>query len=299
MADDAKPHMDHSPFIVAAGQKVDLATFSTDTTGDLKDKKEGVEALKADKKLLRDAQALIWANAERSLLIIFQALDAAGKDGAIKHVMTGMNPQGVDVTSFAAPSEEERKHHFLWRPMQHLPARGRVGIFNRSYYEEVLVVRVHPHFLDSQVLPQRQRDIPREELWQQRYDEINQFEQELVNNDVSVLKFFLHVSKDEQKERFIERLKNPEKNWKFSAGDLRERRLWDDYQVAFEDMLSATSTEAAPWHVIPADKKWFARALIADIIAKHVDGLNLKAPEMTPEQKEELEVAKKEMGLDI
>ena len=190
--------------------------------------------------------------------------------------MSGVNPQGVDVHSFKAPSDEERKHHYLWRPMQKLPARGRIAIFNRSYYEEVLVVRVHPQFLDSQFLPIRSRDLSLEDLWKLRYKDINRFERMITGNDICLIKLFLNVSKEEQRERFLGRLDNPEKNWKFSSGDLRERACWDDYQAAYEDLLNATSTEYAPWHVIPADRKWFARAAIADIITARIGELDLK-----------------------
>jgi PPK2 family polyphosphate:nucleotide phosphotransferase len=294
---DKAHKLDHKPFRVPHDKKIKLKDYDPRFCAGLKNKKEGVEALLEDKTALTEAQALLWANSERSVLIILQAMDAAGKDGAIKHVASGVNPQGVSVHSFKAPTAEERLHHFLWRPALVIPARGRIAIFNRSYYEEVLVVRVHPEFLDKQVLPTRVRDKPLKDLWKTRFDEINTFEKELVDNDVSVLKFFLNVSKDEQKERFAERLTNPEKYWKFSAADLREREHWDEYQQAFEEMLNGTSTKHAPWHVIPADRKWFARAAIADIIASHIADLKLTPPKVSAEQLEDLEKARTELGI--
>jgi PPK2 family polyphosphate:nucleotide phosphotransferase len=219
-------------------------------------------------------------------------MDAAGKDGAIKHVMSGINPQGCNVFSFKAPSEEEKKHHFLWRPVKYLPAKGRITIFNRSYYEEVLVVRVHPEFLQEQWIPTRLKDKKLKNFWKIRFKEINDFERNLARNNTLIMKFFLNVSKEEQKNRFLERLNDKKKNWKFSAADLKERELWDDYQKAFEDMLNATSTRWAPWYVIPADKKWFARALIADIISSRIRELKVKFPKVTKEQAETLERAK-------
>ncbi|WP_193215015.1 polyphosphate kinase 2 family protein [Luteolibacter marinus] len=283
-------------FRVEPGKKVKLKDFDPADTQGIKDKQHGKEALLDDISELAEAQSLLWANSTRSLLIILQARDAAGKDGAIKHVMSGINPQGVDVYSFKAPDDEELKHHFLWRPMQKLPARGRIAIFNRSYYEEVLVVRVHPSFLDRQVIPSRLAGKPLEKLWEARYDEINRFEQHLVDSDISVIKIFLNVSKEEQRERLLDRLNEPGKLWKFSAGDLAERELWDEYDRAYEDMLNATSTEAAPWHVIPADKKWFARAAIADLIVSKVRGLKLEPPQPTEEQLAGVEKYRQALG---
>ena len=292
------PHrLDHAPFLVPPGQQIKLSDYNPGYTAGIKNKKEGRTALLEDKTDLAAAQALLWANSQHSVLIILQALDAAGKDGAIKHVMSGVNPQGVDVTSFKAPNAEERLHNFMWRPHRHLPARGRISIFNRSYYEEVLVVRVHPEFLDSQFLPSRVRDQPLGDLWKSRYEDINEFERIAADNDICVIKFFLNVSKDEQRERFIERLENPEKNWKFSAGDLRERKRWDDYQEAFEEALNATSTDAAPWYVIPADRKWFARAAIADIITSRIGEMGLTPPEVGAEQMADIKKAREELGI--
>ena len=239
---------------------------------------------------LTEAQELLYANDIYSVLIVFQAMDAAGKDGTIKHVMSGVNPQGVQVFSFKAPSPEEVDHNFLWRYWKALPERGRIGIFNRSYYEDVLVVRVHPEILDRQKLPPGKRD---EKFWQRRYQDIRAFERHLVRNGTVILKFFLHVSKDEQKRRFLERLNNAEKHWKFSAADLAERAYWDDYMKAYESALAATSTKHAPWYVIPADHKWVTRAVVADIITTAIRGLDLKYPELTKEQRESLAAARK------
>lgn len=285
--------LDHRPFIVPPGKHIHLKDYATDFTAGFEDKKAAEEALLEDVTELADAQNLLWASKEYALIILFQALDAAGKDGTIKHVMSGVNPQGVNVHSFKAPSDEERLHHFLWRPMRVLPARGMIAIFNRSYYEEVLVVRVHPEFLDSQWLPQELRKQDLKHLWQARYEEINQFEKAMSSHNICFLKFFLNVSKKEQRKRFLERLDDPEKNWKFSIGDLRERGFWDEYQQAYEDMLSATSTEWAPWHIIPADKKWFARACVADIITSNIRKLDLKMPTVSPKEQSALTEARR------
>ena len=223
-------------------------------------KERAKEILDKNLEELAEAQTLLYADDRYAILIVLQALDAAGKDGTIKHVMSGVNPQGCQVFSFKRPSAEELDHNFLWRYMKALPERGRIGIFNRSYYEDVLVVKVHPERVESQKLPPGRRD---KEFWKDRYDDINAFERHLVRNGTVVLKFFLHVSKDEQKQRFLERLDRPEKNWKFSEADLAERAFWDDYVVAYEDALTATSTSWAPWYVIPADQKWATRALVA------------------------------------
>jgi PPK2 family polyphosphate:nucleotide phosphotransferase len=219
-------------------------------------------------------------------------MDAAGKDGIIKHVMSGMNPQGCQVFSFKRPSDEELDHNFLWRSMKALPERGRIGIFNRSYYEEVLVVRVHPEFLKYQKLPPGPRD---KSFWEDRYDDINEFEKHLARNGTVILKFFLHLSKKEQKKRFLERLDNPEKNWKFSSADLGERAYWDDYQEAFEDAIRATSTKWAPWHIIPADHKWISRAMVSHFLADAIQSLDLKAPEMTEDKRSGLKSAKRKL----
>ncbi len=245
--------------------------------------------LKDNVKELATAQDLLYADDRYSLLLVFQAMDAAGKDGTIKHVMSGVNPQGCSVTSFKAPSAEELDHDFLWRCNKALPPRGNIGIFNRSYYEEVLVVRVHPQILDSQRLPVSARGTA---FWKARYDDINAFERHLVRNGTVILKFFLNVSKEEQKARFMERLDTPEKNWKFSSADVRERGYWDEYQKAYEQAISATSTPWAPWWVIPADRKWAMRTAVSDIITSTITGLDLQYPELNDKQREDLTAAR-------
>jgi PPK2 family polyphosphate:nucleotide phosphotransferase len=287
--------LDHNHFIVPPGKKIRLKDFDPAYTAGFKDKEEAHAALLEDVSGLAAAQDVLWASREYSIIIIFQALDAAGKDGTIKHVMSGVNPQGVSVHSFKAPSEEERQHHFLWRPLRALPARGVISIFNRSYYEEVLVVRVHPQFLETQWL---QPDLRRQDLsqvWLTRYKEINAFEEALTTKYVRILKFFLNVSKQEQKARFLKRLDDPEKNWKFSVNDVHERKYWDAYQEAYEDMLNATSTAWSPWYIIPADKKWFARACVADIITGEIQKLDLKYPTLDDEDRAALAKAGAEL----
>lgn len=231
---------------------------------------------------LAEAQELLYAADQQSVLIVLQAMDAAGKDGTIKHVMSGVNPQGCQVFSFKKPSAEDLDHNFLWRYMKSLPERGRIGIFNRSYYEDVLVVKVHPELLAQQKLPPGKRG---KGFWRARYEDINAFEQHLVRNGTLILKFFLNVSKDEQKRRFLERLQNPEKHWKFSTADLAERGFWDEYQDAYQDALAATSTEWAPWYVVPADHKWISRAVVADIVTTAIRAQDLKFPEVTDAQR--------------
>jgi PPK2 family polyphosphate:nucleotide phosphotransferase len=288
-------HLDHKHFLVPPGKKIVLKDFDPAFTAGFKDKEEAHEALLEDVSGLVAAQDVLWASREYSIIIIFQALDAAGKDGTIKHVMSGVNPQGVNVFSFKAPSEEERLHHFLWRPTRALPARGVIHIFNRSYYEEVLVVRVHPEFLRSQWLQPDLRNRDLSEVWRTRYSEINAFEETLTSKYICILKFFLNVSKEEQKNRFLKRLNDPEKNWKFSAADVRERKYWDQYREAYEAMLNATSTEAAPWYVIPADKKWFTRACVADIITSRIQQLALKYPTIGEIERSLLADARREL----
>src|SRR6478752_1475271 len=239
---------------------------------------------------LAEAQGLLYADDRYAVLIVLQAMDAAGKDGTIKHVMSGLNPQGCQVFSFKKPSAEELDHNFLWRYMRCLPERGRIGIFNRSYYEDVLVVKVHPEFIGRQ-LP-REKEKFGKKFWEDRYEDINAFERHLVRNGTVVLKFFLNVSKDEQKKRFLDRLNRPEKNWKFSPADLAERAYWDDYQAAYEDALAATSTDWAPWYVVPADHKWVTRSVVADVVTTTIRGLDLKYPDVTPEQRKLLEEAR-------
>jgi len=285
---------------VTPGKKVNLNDFDTGwaQTEEMKDagkdvvKEKALEILEASKVELAKAQELLWASDIYSVLVVLQAMDAAGKDGAIKHVMSGLNPQGCQVSSFKKPSSEDTDHNFLWRYMRRLPERGCIGIFNRSYYEDVLVVKVHPEFLEGQQLPPGKRG---EGFWQKRYEDINAFEHHLVRNGTLVLKFFLHVSKKEQKKRFLERLENPDKHWKFSEADLAERAHWDDYQQAFEDALSATSTKWAPWYVIPADQKWASRTLIADILTTSIQELDLKFPAVSDDKRAKLAEAKQRL----
>jgi PPK2 family polyphosphate:nucleotide phosphotransferase len=255
-------------------------------------KERAREALDKNLEDLAAAQELLYADDRYAVLIVLQAMDAAGKDGTIKHVMSGVNPQGCQVYSFKKPSSEELDHNFLWRYMRCLPERGRIGIFNRSYYEDVLVVKVHPELLEQQKLPPGKRG---KSFWEARYEDINAFERHLVRNGIIVLKFFLHVSKGEQKRRFLERLERPEKNWKFSASDLAERGYWKDYMEAYEDALEATTTEEAPWYVVPADHKWVTRAIVADVITKAIRSLDLRFPEVTEEQQKVLAEAKRQL----
>lgn len=271
---------DESKFLVEPGGSLNLSKRKTEAGKELLDKSLAKEALAADVSALQDAQRLLYASDSHSLLVIFQGMDAAGKDGTIRHVMGGVNPQGCRVYSFKAPNSTELKHHFLWRSAACLPERGMISLFNRSYYEEVLVVRVHPDFLIPQRLPSLKSTKAKslDKLWKRRYREIRGFEQTLAEHGTQILKFFLHVSPDEQKNRLLERLTDPAKHWKFNEGDLAERKLWPQYQRAFEDALTATSTKSAPWYVIPADDKWYARAAVADIIAEKLESLNLKYP---------------------
>jgi PPK2 family polyphosphate:nucleotide phosphotransferase len=292
----SKAHrLDHKPFLVPPGKKIELADYDPGYTAGFKDKAAAKAALLEDVSELAQMQDVFWASKQYALIVIFQALDAAGKDSTIEHVMSGVNPQGVTVYSFKAPSEEERLHPFLWRPMRVLPAAGTIAIFNRSYYEEVLVVRVHPEFLNGQLLVREQFKKDLDHLWKLRYDNINTFEKTLAQENTRVLKFFLHVSREEQRQRFLKRLDDPEKNWKFSVADLQERGHWDEYQAAYQDMLSATSTEEAPWYIIPADKKWFMRACVADIISTELRELDLEYPHVGDREAAALAEAKKQL----
>jgi len=252
-------------------------------------KQEALDMIHRNLERLAGAQELLWASDRYALLVVLQGMDASGKDGLVKHVMSGLNPQGCHVISFKQPSDEEIEHDFLWRYAKALPPRGRIGIFNRSHYEDVLVVRVHPEWLDRQKLPAKRN----KSLWEHRYEDINSFEKHLARNGTVILKFFLHVSKKEQKRRLLERLENPRKHWKFSAADLAERAYWSDYVEAYEDALSATSSKHAPWFIIPADHKWVARALVSEILTRTIEGLDLEFPELTQEQQIALAKAKK------
>lgn len=267
-----------SKFRVEYNSRVKLSKLATEAGDELKGKSQGAEALEADIASLQEAQERLYASNRRALLVILQGMDTAGKDGIIRHVLRGVSPMGCRVHSFRAPNTEELEHHFLWRPMRFLPPKGMIAIFNRSYYEEVLVVRVHPKFLTPQnLLPYQSLG----DLWERRYREIRSFERTLVESGTSVLKFYLHISRKEQRKRLLERLEDPSKHWKFNAGDLEERKLWPEYISAFEDALSSTSTPEAPWYVIPADDKWYARAAVADIIAAHLESLDLEFPEVS------------------
>jgi PPK2 family polyphosphate:nucleotide phosphotransferase len=250
------------------------------------------DLLTEDVASLASAQDLLYASNSFAILLIFQAMDAAGKDGTIKHVMSGVNPQGCQVYSFKHPSPEELQHDFLWRCTKALPERGRIGIFNRSYYEEVLIVRVHPEILNAQRIPEVKAN---EKTWQERFEDINSFEKHLTRNGTVILKFFLHVSKEEQCRRFLDRVREPKKYWKFSDSDLAERAHWDDYMQAYEDALGATSTEWAPWFVIPADHKWISRAMVAKIVTMTIEGLKLKYPEVSPQKIKQIKAAEKQL----
>ena len=278
-------------FRVPENSKVDLKKHPTDFTGDYNDKKDAVEDLETNVKRLAELQDVLYAQDSQTLLIIFQAMDAAGKDGAIEHVMSGINPQGCHVVSFKQPSDEELSHDYLWRCAKNLPERGKIGIFNRSHYEEVLVVRVHPEILQNQHLPDSVKND--KDIWKTRYKQIRNFEEHLAENGTHIIKFFLNVSKDEQKQRFLDRIEEPEKNWKFSMGDVKERGHWDDYMQAYTDAIQATSTDKAPWYIIPADKKWFTRLAVSEVIVQTMESLNLHYPEVTEDHRRELAEAGK------
>lgn len=281
------------------GKQHKVADFETDYTGDL-EKKEAKQLLEENTEKLTKLQDKLYAQDKYSVLIIFQAMDAAGKDGTIKHVMSGINPQGCQVFSFKQPSAEELDHDYMWRIYKSLPERGRIGIFNRSHYEDVLVAKVHPEIVLNGKLPNinKVEDI-NEKFWKNRYRQINDFERHLTENGTIILKFFLNVSHEEQLERFLSRLEDDSKNWKFSASDLKEREYWDDYMKAYSDMLTSTSTPYAPWYVIPADKKWFMRYAVGQIICDKIEELNLHYPILNEEAKGKIEEAKKAFSTRI
>lgn len=281
--------MNHEQFLVPPGKKIRLKDFDTASSGKFKEKEDAVSKLADDVVTMAALQDVLYAQSEYSLLLVFQAMDAAGKDSVIKHVMSGINPQGCQVVSFKAPSTVERAHDYLWRCVKELPERGKIGIFNRSYYEEVLVVRVHPEILRNQKIP---RDVMPKSVWASRYAQINNFENYLTDNGVVILKFFLHVSKNEQKKRFLERIDTPGKNWKFSLDDVKERAHWDEYMKAYEEMFRHTSTTRAPWFIIPADRKWFTRTAVADIIVDTLHSLKLRPPTMDPDHLARLKEAR-------
>ena len=271
-------------FKVDGSTNLELRNRSTGIFDEEDNKDEGKKLLKKNKKIMRELQDKFYAHDKYSLLIIFQAMDAAGKDSTIKHVMSGLNPQGTQVFSFKQPSKEELDHDYLWRTTKSLPERGRIGIFNRSYYEEVLVVRVH-NLVKYQNIPS---EFITDNIWIERYEQIRNFEDHMYKNGTIILKFFLNVSKEEQKNRFLRRLEIPSKNWKFSAGDLEERKLWEEYQKCYEDAINETATTSAPWYIIPADKKWYMRLAVSEVIINTLNGLNIEYPRLDEEQLQNL-----------
>ena len=287
MADSLKAKL--APFIVTKGKDFKLKDHPSSRKNWKSSKKETRKLLEKGVELLRERQERLYAQDTKGVLLIFQAMDAAGKDGAIKHVMSGINPQGCQVYSFKSPSPEELDHDFMWRTSKSLPERGRIGIFNRSYYEEVLVVRVHPEYLQKQKLPP---EALTKDIWQERFEDINAFERYMTRNGYTIRKFFLNVSKKEQKRRFLERLELDVKNWKFSLADAKERGFWDQYMDAYEDMIRHTATPWAPWVVVPADDKPLARLIVAASVVDAMDDMNLAYPKLSPAQKKDLEAAK-------
>ena len=282
------------PFRITSGKGFQLKDFDPgDTRGLRMDRGEAAELLQRGTQWLAEEQDMLYAQDRWSLLLVFQAMDAAGKDSTIKHVMSGVNPQGCQVSSFKQPSQEDLDHDFLWRYVRRLPERGHIGIFNRSYYEEVLIVRVHEDILKRQKLPPQ---VMGERIWDERLADIAHFEDYLTRQGVVILKFFLNLSRKEQKKRFMKRLDTPEKNWKFSASDVRERRYWRDYMRSFEDAIRATASEHAPWYVVPADNKWFTRLVVAAAIVEAVEQLDLAYPKVSAEQKKELAAAREELA---
>jgi PPK2 family polyphosphate:nucleotide phosphotransferase len=280
-------------YCVSKGGKFRLKDIDPGDTGNIESEKHAKELLAEGVKRMSDMQAKLYAQEKWSLLLIFQAMDAAGKDGTIKHVMSGINPQGCEVTSFKAPSPADLTHDYFWRSNVALPERGRIGIFNRSYYEEVLVVRVHPESLKAQRIPSQ---LVTKHIWKERFQDINAHERYLTRNGVVIRKFFLHISKAEQKRRFLSRLDEPSKNWKFSAADLKERAYWHEYMDAYEEMIRRTATRHAPWYVVPADNKWFTHLVVAGAIIETLDSLGLTFPEVTAAQRKTLEEARKILG---
>jgi PPK2 family polyphosphate:nucleotide phosphotransferase len=287
--------------LVKPGKKIKLKQVATTYTGNQVTKQQSEKILEESRKELAKIQDMFYADSRHSLLIVFQAMDAAGKDGAVKHIMSGFNPLGVKVYSFKAPTSHELDHDFFWRHQLALPARGEIAIHNRSHYENVLVTRIHPEYILNENIPgvNSIKDIDKT-FWEQRYKQIRRFEKNLAENGTVILKFFLHVSKEEQKKRFLERIEDESKNWKFSVGDLKERGFWDEYQKVYEEAINATSTEQAPWHIIPADDKWYTRIAIATIIANQFKALDFSYPVVNEKQKEELQKAKGQLlGEDI
>jgi PPK2 family polyphosphate:nucleotide phosphotransferase len=289
MADNGRVAKFVKPFRVDGGKRLRLKDYDPGDTRGIESKEKAEKYLAKGIERLADLQEKLYAQDRWAVLLVFQAMDAAGKDGAIKHVMSGVNPQGCQVFSFKAPTAEDLDHDFLWRTAKCLPERGRIGIFNRSYYEEVLVVRVHPEILAKQKLP---ASVVTKKIWKERHEDIAAHERYLARNGVAIVKFFLHVSRAEQKRRFLERLDRPEKNWKFSSADAKERGHWKDYMRAYEEMIQATSTKEAPWYVVPADKKWFSRLVVAGAIIDAMERLGLHFPKVDEAQKKELALAR-------
>ncbi len=279
-------------FRIADGRSFRLKHFDPADTRHFKSKAKAAETLQSNVERLSALQEKLYAQDRWALMIVLQAMDAAGKDSTIKHVMSGVNPQGCEVVSFKTPSNEDLQHDYLWREIPHLPERGHIGIFNRSYYEEVLIIRVHPELLMAQKIPP---ELVTRNIWGERYEDINAFERHLTRNGTVIRKFFLHLSRQEQKKRFLERLEQPAKNWKFSLNDVRERRCWSQYQRAYEDVIRATSTPHAPWYVVPADHKWFARMIVAAAIIDALESLNLSFPVVDRAQRRELAKARQEL----
>ncbi|HXN97176.1 MAG TPA: polyphosphate kinase 2 family protein [Candidatus Acidoferrales bacterium] len=277
------------PFCITKGEKFRLKDWDPAATTGVKNKQHAQNILDAREGVLSRLQEKLYAQDRWALLVVLQALDAAGKDGVIKHVMSGVNPQGCDVHAFKSPSNEELNHDYLWRTQKCIPERGKIGIFNRSYYEEVLVVRVHPTLLRAERLPD---ELITKHIWDQRYEDINSYEEYLTRNGVMIRKFFLHVSKEEQKKRFLERLEDPKKNWKFAMADVNERGFWKDYQEAYEEMIQNTAAKHAPWFVVPADNKWFTRLIVASAIIQALDELRLSFPDVDKAKKKELEAVR-------
>jgi PPK2 family polyphosphate:nucleotide phosphotransferase len=290
-ADEKQIHSFIKRYVVKSGKHFRLKDYDPADTHGIKEENKK-KLLEQGVELLSEMQDKLYAQSNWGLLLIVQAMDAAGKDSVIKHVMSGVNPQGVDVFSFKTPSAEELAHDFLWRTNRCLPPRGKIVIFNRSYYEEVLIVRVHPELLDRQGIPKALRG---DHFWRGRYEDINAFEHYLTRNGIAIRKFFLNVSKKEQKKRFLERLDHPEKNWKFSAADVAERKHWDDYQQAYEKMIRSTSTEHAPWIIVPADNKWFSRIVVAATTVDALSDMDLHYPKVSDEEKAKLRAARKQL----
>ena len=272
------------------GKHFQLKDYDPADTGHWRSVDQAKEQLQKDIARMEDLQDKLYAQDRWAVLLIFQAMDAAGKDGTIKHVMSGVNPEGCQVTSFKTPSDTELQHDFLWRTNEHLPERGHIGIFNRSYYEEVLVVRVHPPLIENQKVPP---SLVTKDIWKERFEDIHCFEQHMTRNGTVIRKFFLHLSKKEQKKRFLVRLDDPDKNWKFSEADIRERDYWDDYQDAYEDMIRHTTSQHAPWYVVPADNKWFTHLVVAAAIVETLEDLNLSYPEVDAQKRKEVQAARK------